>query len=78
MLSGDGLDIELLREADDRAGRRRSSTVTDDDKTNLLAAVRAKAAGCAKTIALINDPTLVPLLEPLGIDAYVNPRQTTV
>ncbi|CUH40439.1 Trk system potassium uptake protein TrkA [Jannaschia seosinensis] len=77
VLSGDGLDIELLREANvERADS--VLTVTDDDKTNLLAAVRAKAAGCSKTIALINDPTLVPLLEPLDIDAYVNPRQTTV
>ncbi|MGB3553358.1 MAG: Trk system potassium transporter TrkA [Jannaschia sp.] len=77
VLSGDGLDIELLREA----GIERADavlTVTDDDKTNLLAAVRAKAAGCSKTIALINDPTLVPLMGPLDIDAYVNPRQTTV
>jgi trk system potassium uptake protein TrkA len=77
VLSGDGLDIDLLREANiDRADA--VLTVTDDDKTNLLAAVRARAAGCSKTIALINDPTLVPLLGPLGIDAYVNPRQTTV
>ncbi|MCK0166580.1 Trk system potassium transporter TrkA [Jannaschia sp. S6380] len=77
VLSGDGLDIELLREANiERADA--VLTVTDDDKTNMLAAVRAKAAGCSKTIALINDPTLVPLMEPLGIDAYVNPRQTTV
>ncbi|WP_179380019.1 Trk system potassium transporter TrkA [Jannaschia marina] len=77
VLSGDGLDIELLREANiDRADA--VLTVTDDDKTNMLAAVRAKATGCNKTIALINDPTLVPLLGPLGIDAYVNPRQTTV
>ena len=77
VLSGDGLDIELLREA----GVQRADavlTVTDDDKTNLLAAVRAKASGCSKTIALINDPTLVPLMGPLDIDAYVNPRQTTV
>ena len=29
-------------------------------------------------IALINDPTLVPLMGPLGIDAYINPRATTV
>jgi trk system potassium uptake protein TrkA len=29
-------------------------------------------------IALINDPTLVPLMEPLDIDAYINPRATTV
>ena len=77
VLSGDGLDMELLREANiDRADA--VLCVTDDDKTNLLAAVRAKATGCRKTIALINDPTLVPLMGPLRIDAYINPRQTTV
>ncbi len=77
VLSGDGLDIELLREANiERADA--VLTVTDDDKTNMLAAVRARVAGCGKTIALINDPTMVPLMDPLAIDAYVNPRQTTV
>ena len=30
------------------------------------------------TIALVNDPTLIPLLEPLDVDAYINPRGTTV
>jgi trk system potassium uptake protein TrkA len=44
----------------------------------LLVAVRAKAEGCPMAIVLINDPTLVPLLEPMKIDAYVNPRSTTV
>ena len=77
VLQGDGLDMELLREANiDRADA--VLCVTDDDKTNLLAAVRAKATGCRKTIALINDPTLVPLMTPLRVDAYINPRQTTV
>ena len=52
--------------------------VTDDDKTNLLASVRAKEMGCKMAIALINDPTLVPLMGPLDIDAYINPRATTV
>lgn len=52
--------------------------VTDDDKTNMLAAVRAKSEGCPYAIALINDPTLVPMMGPLGIDAYINPRATTV
>ncbi len=72
-----GLDSALLNEA----GIARADAilaVTDDDKTNLLAAVRAKAEGCPFAIALINDPTLVPLMEPLGIDAYINPRATTV
>ncbi len=77
VLNGDGLDSALLAEA----GIARADamlTVTDDDKTNMLAAVRAKAEGCPMTIALVNDPTLVPLMGPLGIDAYINPRATTV
>ncbi len=77
VLYGDGLDSSLLNEA----GIARADAmlaVTDDDKTNMLAAVRAKAEGCALAIALINDPTLVPLMGPLGIDAYINPRATTV
>ena len=77
VLNGDGLSMELLAEA----GAERSDavmTLTDDDKTNLLAAVRAKQAGCPMAIALVNDPTLLPLMEPLEIDAYINPRATTV
>jgi trk system potassium uptake protein TrkA len=52
--------------------------VTDDDKTNLLVATQAKAAGCPITISLINDPNMTGLMEPLGISAFVNPRATTV
>ena len=77
VLNGDGLDAALLAEANiSRADA--VLCVTDDDKTNMLAAVRAKAEGCPMAIALINDPTLVPLLGPLGVDAYINPRATTV
>ena len=77
VLHGDGLDVALLSEA----GVSRADAmlaVTDDDKTNMLTAVRAKAEGCPYAIALINDPTLVPMMGPLGIDAYINPRATTV
>ena len=77
VLNGDGLDAGLLAEA----GISRADAmlaITDDDKTNMLACVRAKSEGCDYVIALINDPTLVPLMTPLGIDAYINPRATTV
>ena len=77
VLNGDGLDVTLLAEA----GVSRADAmlaVTDDDKTNMLAAVRAKSEGCPYAIALINDPTLVPMMSALGIDAYINPRATTV
>ncbi|WP_425046316.1 Trk system potassium transporter TrkA [Primorskyibacter sp. S87] len=77
VLNGDGLDAALLKEA----GITRADAmlaVTDDDKTNMLSAVRAKAEGCPYVVALINDPTLVPMMGPLGIDAHINPRATTV
>ena len=77
VLNGDGMSAEILAEANiERADA--VLAVTDDDKTNILAAVRAKQAGCAMAIALINDPTLVPLMGALDIDAYINPRATTV
>ena len=77
VLHGDGLNQEILLEAGiDRADA--VLTVTDDDKTNILAAVRAKAAGCPMAICLVNDPTLLPILNAVDIDAYINPRATTV
>ncbi|MDZ7907630.1 MAG: Trk system potassium transport protein TrkA [Rhodobacteraceae bacterium GWF1_65_7] len=77
VLNGDGMDYDLLMEAAvDRADA--VLAVTDDDKTNMLVAVRAKSAGCPMAIALVNDPTLVPLMAELDIDAYINPRATTV
>lgn len=77
VLLGDGLDGALLEEANISSADA-VLVVTDDDKTNLLASVRAKEMGCAMAIALINDPSLVPLMGPLDIDAYINPRATTV
>ncbi|MEO0486649.1 MAG: Trk system potassium transporter TrkA [Pseudomonadota bacterium] len=77
VLHGDGLDRALMEEA----GIARADAilaVTDDDKTNLLAAVRAKQAGAQMAICLINDPTLLPLLDALDVDAHINPRSTTV
>ena len=77
VLHGDGLESELLEEAN-VSKTDAILSVTDDDKTNMLAAVRAKSRGCKKAIALINDPTMSALMDPLGIDAYINPRSTTV
>jgi trk system potassium uptake protein TrkA len=77
VLHGDALDNEVLTEA----GIARADAVlcvTDDDKVNMLSAVRAKQAGCAMAICLVNDPSLVPVLAALDIDAYINPRATTV
>ena len=77
VLHGDGMDMELLTEANIQTADA-ILAVTDDDRTNMLVSVRAKSAGCAMAIALVNDPTLAPLMGPLDIDAYINPRATTV
>jgi trk system potassium uptake protein len=77
VLHGDGLDFDCLAEANIQVADT-ILAVTDDDKTNLLSAVRGKAEGCKMAISLINDPTLISLMMPLKIDAHLNPRATTV
>lgn len=77
VLNGDGLDIDLLEEAN-VSTLDAVLALTDDDKTNILACVRAKAEGAKMAVALVNDPSLIGLIAPMGIDAYVNPRSTTV
>ena len=73
MLNGDGLDLELLEEAN-VASMDAVLALTDDDKTNILACVRAKTEGAKMVVALVNDASLIGLIAPMGIDAYVNPR----
>lgn len=77
VLLGDGLDPVLLDEALVREADA-ILCLTNDDKTNLLAAARGKAAGCRVAIALANDHSFAELSGPLGIDALVEPRATTV
>ena len=77
VLNGDGLDARLLEEANISKSDVMLA-VTDDDKTNMLAAVRAKTLGCPRSVVLVNDPSLVPLMGAMDIDAFINPRATTV
>lgn len=77
VLHGDGMNLELLQEANVK-NCDGVLAVTDDDKTNLLVAARAKIEGAPLAIALINDSTLINLKDQLGIDAFVNPKTTTV
>ena len=77
VLNGDGLDLDLLEEANiDKVDA--VLALTDDDKTNMLSCTRAKEAGCNVTISLVNDPSLASLLSPMGVDGFISPRTTTV
>lgn len=76
VLEGDGTDIEAL--ADERLEEMDAVvTVSDDEATNILAALIAKRQGAKKTIALIQRSHFIQLASSLGIDAPISPRLTT-
>lgn len=77
VLHGDGLDPEILDEANVRATET-VVAVTNDDEGNILASLLAKRYGCQRAITLINKTTYSPLVTTLGIDAVVSPRSITV
>lgn len=77
VLHGDGMDPQLLSEAHVTQADA-VLCVTDDDKANLLSAVRAKQMGAKVAVCLTNDPSMEALMRPLEIDAYINPRASTV
>ena len=77
VLNGDVLDSGILQEAN--IGEAETIiALTDDDKTNLLAGVLAKDAGARSAMVLVNNQNLMRLVSPLGIDAFINPRASTV
>ncbi|BBK42918.1 Trk system potassium transport protein TrkA [Allostella vacuolata] len=77
VLNGDGLDTEILEEAN--VGNAETViAVTDDDEVNILSSILSKRLGAARVVTLINKPSYEPLVTNLGIDAVVNPRSITV
>ena len=76
ILHGDGTDVRLLAE-EGIADMDAVVTVTDDEATNILAALLAKEQGAKKVMALIKRPQLLHLLPHLGIDAAISPRTLT-
>jgi trk system potassium uptake protein TrkA len=77
VLKGDARDRDLLDEAN-VANAHAIVTVTNDDEVNIMAALLAKRLGCRRALALVNNNAYDGLVEPLGIDVAVNPRDTTI
>ena len=76
VLCGDGTDVRTLVE-EGISGMDAVVAVTDDEATNILAALLAKEQGAKKVMALIKRPHLTHLLPHLGIDAAISPRIAT-
>ncbi|MFP6735729.1 MAG: Trk system potassium transporter TrkA [Rhodospirillales bacterium] len=77
VLLGDVLDSDILEEANVSAAEA-VVAVTNDDETNILAALLAKRQGSARAITLVNSEAYAPLVPDLGIDVVVSPRHITV
>jgi trk system potassium uptake protein len=76
VVHGDGTDVKLL--VDEGIGSADAiATLTDDDPTNLLAALLGKRHGAKKTVSLVKRHDLIPLVGSLGIDAAISPRLLT-
>jgi trk system potassium uptake protein TrkA len=77
VLNGNVLDPEILEEAN-ILQTDTVIAVTNDDETNILASLLAKQNGCDRAITLINTGTYETLINSLGIDVVVSPRNITV
>ncbi|WP_259779797.1 Trk system potassium transporter TrkA [Aestuariispira ectoiniformans] len=76
IIAGDGLDSEILEEANIRQAET-VIAVTDHDETNILASLLAKRFGAERAVTLINKTSYGPLITTLGIDVVVSPREIT-
>lgn len=77
VFKGDALDTEILVEA----ALHKSEAVicvTNNDKTNILAAILAKQYHARRVMVLINDNHYIPLVHSIGVHSIINPRTITV
>jgi trk system potassium uptake protein len=77
VLQGDGLDTNLLQEAELESVDT-VVAVTDDDKINILASLLAKRYGAKRTITLVNRRGYVHLVHSLGVDKILIPSTITI
>ena len=77
IIKGDAREREILDEVN-IASANAMIAVTNDDEVNIMGALLAKQMGCERVLALVNNSNYNQLLPSVGIDAAINPRETTV
>ena len=78
VINGDGLDEEILKEANVNESET-FLALTNDDENNIMACVLAEKSGTKKrTIAIVTKSNYSLLQKSLNIDDLVDPRMTTV
>jgi len=77
VINGDALDSEILREASVNEAET-IVALANDDEVNILSSLLAKREGCPRAITLVNNSAYKSLIDTLGIDVFIDPRETTV
>jgi len=77
VIHGDALDNDILKEANIEQAET-VIAISNDDEVNILSSLLAKRLGCSRAITLINKPVYGPLIASLGIDVFLDPKETTV
>ena len=78
VINGDGLEEEVLKEANIEEAETILSLTNDDEDNIMLSVLAEKNNPNKKTIALVNKPNYSLLQSSLKIDDLVDPRLTTV
>ena len=76
VLNGDGLDQEILDEANIKDADM-VLALTNDDETNIIISAVAKKNNC-ESLILVNNSEYDKLKDVLGVDKLINPRMITV
>jgi len=77
VLMGDSTDQEILRE-ENIHDMDMVIAVTGDEETNILSCLLAKSLGAKRTVTRVNNFGYMPLIQPIGIDYVVCPRQAAI
>ncbi len=77
VLHGDAADEELLRQ-ENIDSMELFCSVTNADEANILSAMLAKRLGARRTMAIVNRPAYVDLIESDVLDIAISPRVSTV
>jgi trk system potassium uptake protein TrkA len=77
VLHGDAADEELLRQ-ENIDSMELFCALTNADEANILSAMLAKRLGARRTMAIVNRPAYVDLIESSVLDIAISPRVSTV
>ncbi len=77
VLQGDAADEELLRQ-ENIDSMELFCSLTNADEANILSAMLAKRLGARRTMAIVNRPAYVDLIESNLLDIAISPRVSTV